>query len=326
MSHVRAFGYFGCVPNALVPDNLKSAVIKAKRFDPIINRLYGEMAEHYDVVILPARVRKPQDKAVVESNVLHIQRFILARLRNRTFFSLHEINVEVKKLLEEFNLRPMKDYNNQNRRMRFEVLDLPEANPLPEHRFTINRIASNVLVGFNYHIRFENHHYSVPNKYIKKRVEVYLKGNIIEIYYDGIHLCRHLKGLPNLGYTTMDEHMPKTHKFIKNRTPEWFIAKGDEIDKDVGEFIRLLMENRQHPEQAFNAAQVVLRLRKVFGDQRICNACRRAVYFRSINFKSVQSILEKGLDREDWGEGIVVKEEVNVEHENLRNNSEFKSN
>lgn len=324
MSHVRAMGYFGCAPNVFVPDNLKSAVIKAKRFDPTINRLYGEMAEHYSVVILPARVRKPQDKAVVESNVLHIQRFIIARLRNNTFFSLDEINGAVRKLLEEFNLRPMKEYGNQNRRKRFEELDFPHANSLPEKRFAITRVASNILVGFNYHIRFEKHNYSVPSKFVKKRVEVYLRGNIIEIYHDGIHICRHLRGLPNYGFTTISGHMPSAHKFIANRTPEWFIGRGNEIDADVGEFLRLLMLDRHHPEQAFNAAQGVLRLSKVYGEKRLHNACRRAIYFKSVSFKSVKSILEKGLDRMDWGEGVIENEEKNIEHENLRNSSDFR--
>ncbi len=325
MSHVRAMGYFGCVPNVFVPDNLKSAVVKAKRFDPTINRLYAEMAEHYNVVVLPARVRKPQDKGVVESNVLHIQRFILARLRNYTFFSLDELNASIKKLLEEFNHRPMKEYGNQHRRKRFEELDLPHANQLPENPFTITKIATKVLVGFNYHIRFENHNYSVPSKLVKKRVEVYQRGNIIEIYHDGIHICRHLKGLPNFGHTTNRDHMPSTHKFIANRSVEWFIAKGNEIDQDVGEFLRLLMMDRHHPEQAFNAAQGVLRLVKVYGEQRLHNACRRAIYFKSVSFKSVQSILEKGLDKQDWGEGVLENEEQNIEHENLRNNSDFSS-
>ncbi|MCP4253730.1 MAG: IS21 family transposase [Candidatus Scalindua sp.] len=323
LSHIRAFNYFGCIPNALVPDNLKSAVIKAKRIDPVINRLYGEMADHYDIVVLPARVRKPQDKAVVESNVLHIQRFILGRLRDRTFYSLNEINRAVRVLLEEFNDRAMRDYGNQTRRQRFKELDLPEARDLPKTRFSISKIASNILVGKNYHIRFDSHNYSVPNQYVGKRVEVFQKGHIIEIYHDSVHLCRHLKGKPNFGHTTLDEHMPKSHRFQKGLTPDWLVYKGNEIHQDVGNFIQLMMKSRNHPEQAFNGAMGVLRLEKVYSSERLQNACRRATYFKSVDFKTLKSILEKGLDQFPWDE-TECSDDENIIHENIRGSAVFK--
>mgnify|MGYP006301392023 FL=1 len=169
-SHPRAFKYFGVVPHGLVPDNLKSGIKVPDRYDPIANPLYDCMAQHFGTVILPARVRRPQDKAKVESGVLHIQRFILARLRNRQFFSLFEINTAIRELLEEFNSRPMKDYGNQSRRERFEILDKPYAQMLPPEPFRVTELKLDVLVGKNYHIRYDNHFYSVHYNYVGKRV------------------------------------------------------------------------------------------------------------------------------------------------------------
>ena len=162
-SHVRAVEYFRVAPHGFVPDNLKSWVKKSDRYDPIGNPLCAKMAEHYDVATLPARVRKRRDKAVVESAVLHIQRFILARLRNRQFFSLDEPKAAIREELEFFNNRLMKDYGGQTRRQRFEALDLPYAKPLPAERFKISHIKLEVHVAHNYHIRFEDHYYSVPH-------------------------------------------------------------------------------------------------------------------------------------------------------------------
>ncbi|MCP4273805.1 MAG: hypothetical protein GY781_17925, partial [Gammaproteobacteria bacterium] len=214
-------------------------------------------------------------------------------------------------------------YGNQTRRQRFKELDLPEARDLPKTRFSISKIASNILVGKNYHIRFDSHNYSVPNQYVGKRVEVFQKGHIIEIYYDSVHLCRHLKGKPNFGHTTIDEHMPKSHQFQKGLTPDWLVYKGNEIHQDVGSFIQLMMKSRNHPEQAFNAAMGVLRLEKVYSSERLRNACRRATYFKSVDFKTLKSILEKGLDRFPWDE-TECSDDENIIHENIRGSVAFK--
>ena len=318
LSHVSAFEYFDGLPNALVPDNLKSAVTKAKRYDPTINRLYGKMAEHYGLAVLPARVRKPKDKAVVESNVLHIQRFILGRLRNNTFFSLAEINEAVGKLLEEYNDRPMKSYGNQSRRERFMLLDKPYLRELPETKFEITSIAADVTVAPNYHIRFENHHYSVPHEIARTKVDVYQKGSIIEIYQNNVHVCRHKKGPANYGYTTTDNHMPENHKFVKGWSSSWFIFQAGKISSEVSTAVKEILESKHHPEQCFNAAMGVLRLAKAYGDNRLTNACRRARFFRSVSFRSIKSILEQKLDLRPWGEEIITPNIPQVVHENIR--------
>jgi len=318
MSHVRAFEHFNCIPNTLVPDNLKSAVIKSSLYDPIINKLYGSMSEHYDLVVLPARVRRPQDKAVVESNVLHIQRFILAKLRKQTFYSLSEINDVVKKLLAEFNARPMKDYGNQSRNERFANLDLPLARKSPSTPFEITAIASNIVVPPNYHVRFEDHYYSVPHQYIQERVDIYLKGEIVEIYYDGKHLCRHKKSREKFQKSTNNEHMPADHQFISGVSAEWYLAQASKISPEVVDVIRAILMSRHYPEQSFGPVAGVLRLAKVYGNERLKRSCMRAIFFDSISYQTILSILKTGIDKEQLEEEKIDSMPQLLGHENIR--------
>lgn len=320
-SHVRSFNYFGCAPKALVPDNMKTAVTKADRFNPIINIHYGKMAEHYGIAVLPARVRKPRDKAVVESNVLHIQRFILAALRDITFYSLEELRAAVREQLELFNDRPMKEYGNQTRRQRFAELDFPFANQLPDNSFEISRVAV-AKVRPNYHATFENHHYSVPHRFAHQNVDIFLKGNVIEFYCDGIHICRHAKGLSNYGYSTEVAHMPKAHQHVNGWSPDWLIAQGKKISIEVEGVIDTLLASKCHPEQAFNAGMGILRLAKVHGNERLTNACRRAIFFKSISYRSIQSILDKKLDMKPWDSAGIKPIQV-TDHDNIRGAKAF---
>jgi len=318
MSHVRALRYFGVAPFAFVPDNTKSGVKKADRYDPIANPVYAEMSAHYHVAFLPARVRKPQDKAVVECAVLQAQRFILARLRNRQFFSLDEINAAIREELELLNDRPMKDYGGQSRRTRFEELDKPYAQQLPSEPFRISRIKIDVRVAPNYHIRFDDHHYSVPHHLVGKLVCVYQVGSTIEIYHDSVHLCRHQLGRPNFGYTTISEHMPPNHAFVKGWSKEWFIAKATEIGPATAEAVAHIMSAREHVQQGFNAAMGLLRLAKTATPQRLENACQRAAYFKATSLKTIKSILEQHLDKQVFLPLPQVTAVPPIVHENIR--------
>ncbi|MGL1935694.1 MAG: IS21 family transposase, partial [Fibrobacterales bacterium] len=192
-SHVRAFKYSGCTPAAIVPDNLKSAVIKPCIYEPELNPLYKKMAEHYSSAVLPARVRKPQDKGIVENHVLHIQRYILGRLRNHRFYSLAEVNEEIREQLEAFNDLPMKGYGGMSRRELFMELDKKYAQDLPPDAFEVTHIKQGVRVAPNYHIQFKKHHYSISHILVGERVDVYQKGNVIEVYHKGVHITRHQK-------------------------------------------------------------------------------------------------------------------------------------
>lgn len=298
--HPHAFEYFKAVPHGIVPDNLKSGVIKANRYDPTLNALYEKMAQHYNAAIIPARPVTPKDKAVVESNVLHIQRFILARLRNRLFFSLREINEAIRVLLEEFNNRPMKDYGNQTRKQRFIEIDLPYAKSLPAKRFMITGITENMRVAPNYHVRYKDHHYSVPWELARKKVDVYQIGGIIEIYHDHSHVCRHRLSLRKNGYTTTTAHMPAEHRFVKGWSKSYFIFEAGKIGPATAEAVKSIMEQKDHVQQGFNAALGVLRFAKVYSPQRLEKSCCRALHFKCCTYRSIKSILEQKLDEQPY--------------------------
>ena len=319
-SHVRAFNYFGVVSNGLVPDNLKSAVTKPCPFDPIINPLYEQMGRHYGVAILPARVRKPKDKAKIESGVLHIQRFILARLRHRQFFSLAEINTAIAELLEEFNARPMKDYGYQSRKERFERLDRSHAQPLPQNPFRITDVKLDVLVGKNYHIRYRDHFSSVPFQHVGKRVIVRRCGGMVEIFYDNQSLTSHLFSTRKYGYSTKTEHMPKAHQFVKGLTPGWIIAQASEIGTNTVNAVALTMQRSEHVQQGFNAALGVLRLAKAYTPQRLEAACKRCLHHKAVTYRSLKAVLENNLDQQPLsGEHTATHQPPSVVvHENLR--------
>jgi transposase len=317
LSHVHGLEYFGVAPFAFVLDNTKSGVKKSDRYDPVANPVYGKMAEHYRVAFLPARVLKPQDKAIVESAVLQAQRFILARLRNRQFFSLDEVNGAIREELEALNNRPMKEYGGQSRRQRFEELDKPYAQQLPAEPFKISLVKLEVLVGHNYHIRFEDHFYSVPHYLATQRVDVYQIGPIIEIYHDNVHVCRHQAGPPNFGYATTKEHMPPNHAFVKGWSKEWFIAKASEIGPATAEATSQIMNRREHAQQGFNAVMGVLRLAKVYSPQRLERACQRATYYKSTTLKAIKTILEQHLDNQTFLP-LPTQNQPPVVHENIR--------
>lgn len=316
-SHVRGLAYFGVAPNAFVPDNLKSGVKKPDRYDPIANPLYEKMADHYGVAILPARIRKPQDKAVAESNVLHIQRFILARLRDRQFFSIDEVNDAIREELDLFNNRPMKDYGGKTRRQRFDELDRPNAKALPAERFKISRVTLGVRVAPNYHACFEKHYYSVPHHLARCYVDIYQVGLIIEVYHDHQHICRHQVQPANYGYTTVAEHMPKTHAFVKGWSQEWFIGKASEIGPATAETVKRIMVARQHVQQGFNAALGVLNLARVYTPQRLEQACQRALHFNTATYRTLRSILDQNLDKQLFLP-LAQPQQQPVFHENIR--------
>lgn len=296
-SHVRALEYFDCVPAAIVPDNLKSGVIKANFYEPGINKLYNLFAKHYDTAILPARARKPRDKAVVESNVLHLQRFIFGRLRDRTFYSLSQLNEAIWQLLEQFNNRPMQQYK-ESRRQRFEQLDRPYAKKLPSRRFVYSAVKTGVRVAPNYHIEFDKHFYSVPYRLARSSVDVYHSGEVIEIYHEGRHVCRHRKKASNYRYTTCKEHMPDQHRFLKGWSAPWFIAQAQKIGPVTAELVCRILDSKRHPEQGFRAAMGILNLKKQYRPERVENAAARALYFGSLSVKGMKNILAKQLDKE----------------------------
>ncbi len=315
MSHARAFAYFGGVTASIIPDNLKSAVTKTNRYDPTINKLFAKCAEHYGTVVLPARVAKPRDKGSVESAVLICQRNILAALRDRTFYSIAEINEAVRGELEILNNRGMKDHGGLSRRQRYEMRDKPFLKPLPAEPFRISVIKNDVTVGLNYHIQFQDHFYSIPSSLAREKVDVHLNGSTVEVYHKGVHCCRHVLGEKNFGYTTRGDHMPPNHTYVKGLTPGWFLAKARQIGPSVCEIADAVMKKSAHPEQGFRAVQGLLALAKKYDHTRIERACARALVHKAFKLTAIKSILEQGLDEQ---ETIIFSENKPMVHDNIR--------
>ena len=327
-SHVRAFRFFGCVPAALVPDNLKSAVLKASFTDPDLNPLYEKMATHYDTALLPARVYKPRDKAVVESNVLHLQRFILGRLRDRMFFSLAEVQEAVLALVVLFNAEPMQLYKI-SRLERFEALDKPFAKPLPKDDFALQEVKLDVKVHLDYHIQFRKHFYSVPFTLSGQYVEVHSDGTTLQIYRDGVRVGGHKQGLPNYGYTTQLVHMPPNHQFWKGLTPEKLLLRAAQVGESMALLIQKILDCRRHPEQGYRAALGILNLSSKYGKERLEKAAARALHFGGRRRRDLVSILDAGLDQKAISDDDA---QVNrpatppLEHHNIRGGMAFKLN
>jgi transposase len=332
-SHVRGFRFFGCVPAALVPDNLKSAVLKASFTDPDLNPLYEKMAAHYDTALLPARVYKPRDKAVVESNVLHLQRFILGRLRDRMFFSLAEVQEAVLALVVLFNAEPMQLYKI-SRLERFEALDKPFAKPLPKDDFALQEVKMDVRVHLDYHIQFCKHFYSVPFTLSGQYVEVHSDGVTIQIYKDGQRVGSHLKAPGNYGYTTLLVHMPPNHQFWKGLTPEKLLLRAGQVGESMTLLIQKVLNCRKHPEQGYRAALGILGLSSKYGKDRAAldrleKAAARALHFGGHRRRDLVAILDAGLDQKPiFQDDAQVNHPASppLEHANIRGGLAFKLN
>jgi transposase len=296
-SHVRAFRFFGCVPMALVPDNLKSAVLKASFTDPDLNPLYARMAAHYDTAILPARPRKPRDKAVVESNVLHLQRFILGRLRDRLLFSLSEVQEAVLGLTAEFNGQDMQVFKT-SRRERFETLDKPFAKPLPTEDFALQELKLDAKVHPDYHIQFRSHYYSVPYTLVGLTVDVHCDGKTVQLYHAGERIASHTLAPANFGHTTLAVHMPENHRFFRGLSPEKLIQRASLVGPKMTLLIEAVLLNKKHPEQGYRAALGLLDLVHRFGRARVENAAARALHFGMNRRRDLLSILDANLDKQ----------------------------
>lgn len=311
-AHVACFDYFECVPKALVPDNLKAGVLKVCRYEPDLNPVYADLAAHYGLCVLPARPRRPKDKAKVENGVLLAKRWILARLRDRIFYSLEELNAAIRILVEEFNDRLLKKLK-VSRRSLFLELDKPNALPLPEHPFEFAQW-KNVRVGVNYHIEFEQHFYSVPYTLIHKELEVRATLSIVEIYKDGQRVLTHPRNYREHGYTTKKEHMPPSHQKYLEWTPDRILHWAEKYGPSVKELVQKIMASRAFPEQAYRSCLGVIRLANHYSPDRLEGACKRALLYHMLNYRGVKNILEKGLDKKEESFGA----RVLIRHENLR--------
>ena len=272
-SHSRAFAFFTGVPQIVVPDNLKSGVKKACLYEPDINPTYLDMANHYDTVVIPSRVRKAKDKAKVEVGVQVVERWILARLRNHQFFSLRQLNETIAELLIKLNNTAFQKLPGCRKQM-FEALDKPALKPLPlqPYAYAEWKIAG---VNIDYHIEVNFHYYSVPYQLIGKKLDVRITENTIECFYKSKSVASHIRSYLKGRHTTLAEHMPKSHQQWAKWTPQRFINWAAKIGPHTTELIEVILNSRKHPQQGFRSCMGILRLSKSYDDQRLEAACRR---------------------------------------------------
>ena len=297
-SHCRMLTFLGGVPEIIVPDNLKSGVSKASYYEPDINKTYLDFAEHYDVAIIPTRVRKPKDKSKVEKGVQVVEGQILAPLRNRTFFSLAEANEAIALLLQEVNTKQMQK-QPWSRKELFEDLEKPVLRELPKETYVL-AYWKHATVHLDYHVALDGFYYSVPYQYARKRVDLRYTQSSVEVYYKNKRIATHLRKQVNKGrkHVTVKEHMPAQHRYRDEWTPQRFINWAEKIGPYTAEFITKLMNSRKHPEQSFRACLGVLRLGDSYTEERLEAACHRACFLQTYSYQSIESILKHKLDSE----------------------------
>ena len=294
-SHVRTFEYFGGVAELLVPDQLKSGVTKACRYEPGLQRTYEEMAEHYGIAVLPARPRKPKDKAKVEVGVQVVQRWILAVLRHETFFSLAALNARIRSLLDRLNYRPMRTYRASRREL-FLRLDQPALRPLPAQPFAFAEWKF-AAVNIDYHVELDGHYYSVPHALVGEKAELCFTAQTLEVYCRGQRVACHLRSGQRGRHTTDSAHMPRSHQKHMAWTPSRLIHWGESVGEATGALVAAILADRPHPEQGYRSCLGILRLGKRYGNDRLEAACARARRVRARSYRHVESILKNGLDR-----------------------------
>jgi transposase len=312
-SHVRAFEFFGGVPEIIVPDNTKCAVIRPDRYEPDLNPEFADMAAHYGAAVIPARVRKPRDKAKVENAVLVAERWIMAALRNRTFFSLTKLNEAIGELLDKLNSRKFKQID-ATREDLFTKLDAPALASLPVSRYQFAEWIK-AKVNIDYHIAIAKHFYSVPHQLVGEHVEVKMSATFIEVLHKNRRIASHARSYVEGGFTTNPDHRPKAHQKYLEWTPSRIISWAQSKGPAIAALVTKILESRPHPEMGYRSCLGIIRLADKFTVDRVEAAAQRALRCNAVSYTSVKSILTKGLDR------LPVKETpeyVPVSHSNIR--------
>ena len=316
-SHIRAFEYLGGATKVVVPDQLRSGVSKPCWYEPGIQRTYEDMASHYGTVVIPARGGNPKDKAKVEGAVLIAQRWILARLRNQTFFSLDELNERIAELLEELNNRVMKLYGKSRKEL-FESLDKPAMRGLPARRFQFGEWKIDAGVNIDYHIQLDHRFYSVPYQLAGERVDARTAAMTVEIFFKGRRVASHARSFRRGSYTTLPEHMPKSHRAHAEWSPSRFINWAGKIGENTQRLVKVILEDRPHPEMGYRSCLGILRLAKTYGDERLERAAARAYFAGARSYKHVEAILKNGLDQGPLPTREEEPRQLPLTHKNLR--------
>jgi len=288
--HVRAFAFIGGVVKIVIPDNLKTGVTKPDYYEPSINLAYQELAAYYQIAVLPARVRKPRDKGKVENAVQNVERWVIAPLRNRTFFSLAEANQAIREKLDELNNKMMLA-TGRTRHQEFEDIDLPNLKPLPEkpYEYAVRKTAR---VNIDYHVEFEKHFYSVPHPLIHQEVDLRVTEHLVEVFHKGKGVATHLHSSKAGGYTTLREHMPPNHQFLNKIDTKQLLSWAEKVGPQTHEFINATLKSRSFPEQAYRSCLGILNLAKKYPSSRLEQACQAALESKSLSYKAVKDELE----------------------------------
>ena len=293
----NALLFFGGVPQAIVPDNLKAAVTKSNRYEPTLNETFLDFAEHYGTTILPARVYKPKDKSLVEGAVRILYTRIYSTIRNKVFYDIETLNKAIQKALKKHNNTNFSG-RSYSRKMLFDEVERQQLSPLPQSRYQIKYQAF-VTVMQNGHVYLgqDKHYYSVPFQYIRKKVKILYSSTQVEIFYKYNRIAAHKRIKSKYSYTTVKDHMATAHRFMTEWTPQRFINWGANIDDAVKEFIIQVLEKKQHPEQAYKSCMGVLSMERKVGRERLTNACKRALEYGIYNYMIIKKILDKSLDK-----------------------------
>jgi transposase len=293
-AHVHAFSFLGACPAIIVPDNLRSGVTRPHRYEPDLDRTYAEMAAHYGCAIIPARSGKPRDKAKAEQGVLLAERWVLAALRQRTFFSLAEANTAIVERLAWLNARPFRKLPGSRREL-FETLDRPALRPLPSHPYEYAEWKS-AKVNIDYHVEVDRHWYSVPHQLVGQQCDIRVTVAVVEVLHRGRRVASHPRSGKQGQFTTEPAHMPEAHRRHAEWTPSRIVAWAERSGPATGALVTEIMASRPHPEQGFRSCLGIMRLGRRYGDDRLEAAAARALAIRGLSYRSVESILKAGLD------------------------------
>jgi transposase len=313
-AHVRAFEYIGGLPELVVPDNPRTGVIRTCRYEPDLNPTYQEMAAHYGVGVLPARVRKPRDKAKVEVGVQIVQRWIVAALRHRRFFSLTELNQAIGELLEKLNQRQFRKRQG-SRASLFAEIDHPALRPLPRERFDLSEW-SRATVNIDYHVEYDHSFYSVPYQLVRQVVEVRATPAVIEIFHKGARVASHVRTHKKHEAITVNEHRPKSHRAHLEWPPSRIVQWAQTVGPHAGRVVEKILASYPHPEMGYRSCLGIIRLGQRYPTQRVEAAAERALRTGAVSFKSIQSILRRGLDQQPLGDTTPIT--PRLAHDNVR--------
>jgi len=313
--HVAAFEYCQGTPKLVIPDNPRTGVDRACRYEPDLNRTYHETALHYGVAVMPARPRKPRDKAKVENAVLLAERWIIAALRHRKFHALTDLNTAIAELLEKLNHRPFRKREG-SRASLFAELDRPALQPLPTERYILAHWKT-VRASIDYHVEVDQHYYSVPYQLAGQKLEARFTAATVEILHGGKRVASHARSSATYHHTTVAEHMPKSHQAHLEWTPSRLIHWAEKTGPATGRLVVGILRSRPHPEQGYRACLGLMRLGRSYGAERLEAACARAEYLRSYSYRTVKNILASAQDRLPF-EGQAPTLPPTPSHENIR--------